>query len=54
MALLAECSGPMQGMGPDARTATRVLGQLDELLQRSLDSEPLLEEARRIEARSMK
>ena len=32
MALLAECSGPMQGMGPDARTAARVLGRLDELL----------------------
>jgi len=51
MALLAECSGPMQGMGPDARTAARVLGRLDELLPAiKLDSEPLLEEARRIEA----
>lgn len=50
MALLAECSGPMQGMGPDARTAARVLGRLDELLPAiKLDSEPLLEEARRIE-----
>ena len=50
MALLAECSGPMQGMGPDARTAARVLGSLDELLPAiKLDSEPLLKEARRIE-----
>ncbi len=51
MALLSECSGPMQGMGPDARTAARVLGCLDSLLPAiKLDPEPLLEEARRIEA----
>ena len=51
MALLSECSGPMQGMGPDARTAARVLGCLDTLLPAiKLDPEPLLEEARRIEA----
>mgnify|MGYP005716979041 FL=1 len=51
MALLSECSGPMQGIGPDARTAARVLGCLDTLLPAiKLDPEPLLEEARRIEA----
>ena len=51
MALLSECSGPMQGMGPDARTAARVLSCLDSLLPAiKLDPEPLLEEARRIEA----
>lgn len=51
MALLSECSGPMQGMGPDARTAARVLTCLDGLLPAiKLDPEPLLEEARRIEA----
>ncbi len=50
-AILAECSGPMQGMGPDARTAARVLTRLDFLLPAiKLDPAPLLEEARKIES----
>lgn len=51
MAILAESGGDLaNGAIPDARAAARIIERLDGLLPAiKLDSDPLLEEAKRIE-----